>query len=222
MNGVKRKIADERDLGADKFQIGETYGEFLSGLTNEQLRVVREDLEYFKMLYLNDALTNGKRAAVESSYIVIDTLLQTATSELEGREITCKKGCGSCCHLHVDVTSHEAEVILERCKEEGIAIDWLRVKKQSRRNMDTWKNLRMNYRRCVFLSGDNQCKIYSFRPAKCRLMLSVDDPIKCKDYDGGHVQFFARHAETVAIAIFNAVEGGTLAAELLKLKNKLT
>ena len=202
----------------DKFNIGELYHQFLNSLDDEQLLAVREDLAQYKMIYLHNVTNYGKRSAVESSYKAMDMMQYMATTELEGREISCKKGCGYCCYLHVDVTAHEAEVILERCKEEGISIDWLRVKKQSIRGYTTWGNLSMKHKRCVFLSDDNQCKIYSFRPAKCRLMLSVDDPIKCKDDDGGHVNFFAHHPETLSIAIYNAVGGGTLAAELIKLK----
>ena len=208
----------ERLEAGERFQINELYQQFLEGLTDEQLKAVREDLGFFQTHYFNNAKNSGTRVAVEGYYIAIDKLQQEALSDLQDKEISCKKGCGYCCHIHVDVTSHEAEVILERCKEEGISIDWLRLKKQSIRNLDTWKNLSMKYRRCVFLSDDNQCKIYSFRPATCRNMLSMDDPIKCKNYDGGILHFFARHPETIGVAVYNAVGGGTLAAELVKLK----
>ena len=123
----------------DRFKMSEMYHEWLSTLTEELQLMTLEALNAYYAFYLDDVKANGIRSAVEESYEAIDESQHLQVLELpEQKEVTCKKGCAHCCYLHVDVTVHEAQVILERCKDEGISIDWFRVKRQSKHKMPTF------------------------------------------------------------------------------------
>jgi uncharacterized protein len=93
---------------------------------------------------------------------------------------SCRAGCGSCCHLEVEITRDEGELLARRVKE-GLAIDELKLKAQaSRARLDpAWRRMAVPENRCVFLGEDGNCRVYEDRPASCRKLLVVSAPSEC-------------------------------------------
>jgi Fe-S-cluster containining protein len=135
------------------------------------------------------------------------------------REITCRKGCAFCCHLLVHITDDEAALLADRVRG-GVEIDQEELKRQARLPDDAsvWYELPPEKTRCVFLDGDNACKVYEDRPSSCRLNVSVDEPKKCDRTTGSdeHLQFVAFTAEVLASSALTVCRGGPLAACVAK------
>ncbi|QDK38722.1 YkgJ family cysteine cluster protein [Bdellovibrio sp. NC01] len=99
-------------------------------------------------------------------------------------QVSCTKGCSACCHMEVEVTSYEAD-ILHKLVTDGHAIDRERLKQQSQRKLQDplWFQgpKKSPESRCVFLNDEGACSIYENRPVMCRRH-SVTTPAKnCED-----------------------------------------
>lgn len=149
----------------------------------------------------------------------VDNLIRESTVP-EGEKISCKKGCSSCCMLHVDIMEEEAELILTHCKEKNIDIDWERLQEQQHYGSETFLSLPAETRKCVFLSEEGTCKIYDIRPINCRKLYSLDDPKKCDLNNGKQAvkRFVCIPAEIVGSAL---PKGGSLSKMLLKHKKDI-
>lgn len=104
----------------------------------------------------------------------------------------CRKGCGSCCHIAVQISVVEAEVI---GKEIGIKPT---APAQYTAPGDQQTSASKYYgTRCPFLVND-QCSIYAVRPLSCRTLFNLDaDALLCTIVPGdpptvpylNHMQF---------------------------------
>ncbi len=136
-----------------------------------------------------------------------------------GRDVQCRKGCGACCHLQVDVFDREAELLLMMASEQGIEIDEAKLARQaSKANTDAWNELSHEDRACVFLAEDQSCRVHEHRPGACRKYL-VKSPAEFCDttkYPGGRVAIvFDVEAEIVQSAAMTVYGAGSMAAKLL-------
>lgn len=100
-----------------------------------------------------------------------------ATSDIK---VSCHKGCGACCHLEVQITNDDAEVLRESLLN-GLKIDMDRLQElsQRRKNDPLWRAGAAPMNRCVFLGSDNACRTYENRPAVCRKLSVVSPAIDC-------------------------------------------
>jgi Fe-S-cluster containining protein len=76
----------------------------------------------------------------------------------------CSRGCAACCNINVSITELEAVYININT---GVELSNASGHEQSSSN------------RCPFLSENNDCTIYSFRPFNCRVYHAVDDSKYC-------------------------------------------
>lgn len=108
---------------------------------------------------------------------------------------SCKKGCSGCCHIYMDCTAIEAELIreyiLKNFNEKQIislnnkikeTIDQIPEYKEILEAID--KNNLINkygakHLPCIFLSEDNSCLIYEVRPFNCRKLISFSRNTDC-------------------------------------------
>jgi Fe-S-cluster containining protein len=134
------------------------------------------------------------------SYPVVEQVVNEKiieASALQGRKITCTKGCDSCCH----------EQVLAQGLEGVAAVAWINkqpksLRKQILKRLDKWYkeitraniNLNLNKQETVYAEAtkywaakiacpflDNGiCSIYPVRPFACRTMLVTSDPEECK------------------------------------------
>ncbi|MFM6927786.1 MAG: YkgJ family cysteine cluster protein [Bdellovibrio sp.] len=99
--------------------------------------------------------------------------------------VSCHKGCSACCHMEVEVTSYEVE-ILARLVQSGHEIDRDRLVRQSSRNLQdaSWKQGPRNPdSKCVFLNAEGSCSIYEHRPVMCRRHSVTSPAANCDTLD---------------------------------------
>ncbi len=162
---LRRFVEDyETQLDAD------TYSAFLNSLSAE----ITERATQFQSLAFNE-----ERARLLHR-LVNDEILLGADIP-----ISCKKGCSACCHMEVEITSYEAE-ILEGLIKEGHPIDHERLLRQSARDLQDpqWKQgPRNSDSQCVFLNLEGSCSIYEDRPVMCRRHSVSSPAINCSTLD---------------------------------------
>lgn len=109
--------------------------------------------------------------------------------------IPCKKGCGHCCHIYMDCTAVEAELIrdyvINNFKEEEIQnlkdlIDKTINEVPNYKDILTLNNTNSvevyskKHIPCIFFSEENTCSIYEIRPLNCRKFITFSDSINCE------------------------------------------
>ncbi|WP_141733190.1 YkgJ family cysteine cluster protein [Oligoflexus tunisiensis] len=98
--------------------------------------------------------------------------------------ISCKAGCGACCHQKVDLGTLEGDKIRQHLAENRIEVDTGRLEKQaSAMKNGSFQKLSYEERRCIFLGDDQNCRIYSARPLMCRRHFVQNDPAICRTED---------------------------------------
>jgi Fe-S-cluster containining protein len=95
-------------------------------------------------------------------------------------EVSCKKGCGGCCHYEVEITQDESELLAEIVTN-GFAVDMKRLETQAtyERQSPEWAKFWSAENRCVFLSAEGSCGIYEDRPSICRKHSVVTPATSC-------------------------------------------
>lgn len=130
--------------------------------------------------------------------------------QVEGAEITCKKGCGACCRQYVPISPPEARLlhkIVENMPAEGRIKMKRRFKEAALKLQDSGLlHKAMNYSTipeeeadaltteyfhlgiaCPFLE-DESCSIHSFRPLICREYLVISPAEHCAALDGDNIK----------------------------------
>lgn len=188
----------------------EVFEQFLESLHEELGKASRE---------LMQSAAGGLRA------MRLQEMVDAEIAEGADIEVSCFKGCSACCHMEVEVTSHEADV-LKHLVEDGMSIDRSRLQQQSQRNLQdpVWREgMRNEINKCVFLNHQGECRIYENRPVMCRRH-SVTSPAEfCENIES---KIVIRYFPKVDLLISAAnedpdVEIGPLAKMLeLKLRQK--
>lgn len=126
------------------------------------------------------------------------------TPEEQKQGIQCKAGCTACCFIDVDVSTDEAAVIIDYCRENGIEVDKAYLTEQAAAGRSSYSGLS----RCVFLKN-NLCNIYPVRPIACRKHWVKTDPVLC-DFSKNIINqvggFFNVNTEILASAMLNVNE----------------
>lgn len=114
---------------------------------------------------------------------------------------TCQKGCGACCHLEVEITRDDAEILAESVLN-GVRLDHERLRELSHRDrLDVlWKAGVSPMNRCVFLGHDQACRNYENRPSICRKHAVVSPVVECEKIGGQPVARTLPIAEIVISA----------------------
>lgn len=155
----------------------------------------------------------------------IDRSVAHTLKTKNGRKVTCKRGCGHCCKLHVSITEEEAALLQAAVEHARIELDWDKLRRQAQHSLKTWGEQPAGDRRCVFLSERNDCRVYEHRPAACRKYLVASDPQLCNTakYPGGQVAVVVPlEGEVIASAMLAALEWGSLPKMLLKAKEAMS
>ena len=137
--------------------------------------------------------------------------------------IKCRAGCGGCCSIPVSVSFSEAQMLVKAAVKQNIPLDEGKLYRQSQAVGDPakWREMSDEDRRCVFLSEENNCRVYEVRPAACRKYFSVTDPEFCNDkkYPGHPVGvWFSLRAEVIDSAAMTVFGAGHMAEQLIKAK----
>lgn len=151
----------------------------------------------------------------------VQRLIDAEVGTLRDSQFSCRRGCGACCHLEVQITNDDAAVLRESLRE-GTPIDLakLRVLSERTKNDPKWRDGICPENRCVFLGDDNACRNYQSRPAVCRKHLVASHPIECETLGGHPVPVLIPMAEIVLSAALS-VEGTRFGALSTMLQESL-
>jgi hypothetical protein len=155
----------------------------------EKQRVERE-AEEFELLYasLLERFGEIQRAleAIEDGVdraLWIHARMDEAIDRARPFSVSCREGCSGCCHLRVEMTRDEAELLISRLERGEVALDRDRLKVQwEARDRAGEPALRAGASTgCVFLGEDQRCRVYEIRPMACRRLLVRSLPELCWD-----------------------------------------
>ena len=144
----------------------ETFAAFLENLSEELSKRAQE----FAQIPSNEGRARYLHQQVEEEI-----------SQGANLSVSCHKGCSACCHMEVEITSYEAE-ILKNLVLNGHDIDRNRLMRQSSRNLQdaSWKQGPRNPdSKCVFLNQEGSCSIYEHRPVMCRRHSVTSPSVNC-------------------------------------------
>lgn len=111
------------------------------------------------------ALNASRRTKLQRIYLLADEL-----AKVRMPYVACGKGCASCCHMNVSLTSAEAEKI-----GQAIGHTATPIKSAVPRGPDYYAG-----KPCTFLSSEGACSIYENRPLSCRKHASFfENPTPC-------------------------------------------
>lgn len=162
---------------------------------------------------LSDAAPGKARA------IRLHGLIDQAMEVAKSLPVSCRKGCGGCCHFAVEVTTDEAE-LLRNLLEAGIGIDLGKLARQSELELDSaaWGVPWSDETRCVFLGPDFECRIYEHRPIACRKLLVTTPADLCASSSSEIEPVRVLLAETIVSAAISLDEcdQGSLPRMLVK------
>ncbi len=185
----------------------------------EAYEQVSEEIRHYVEEYQKALATVDGASAAHAFHKMIEDKFRTA-NKLEGSQVSCKEGCAFCCFTEVHITPDEADLLLRYAASEEIELDWEYIRTQSEAKQ--WHHLPYTQRKCVFLSSDNSCKAYKYRPASCRKYFVTGDPGRCnsKRYPGGDVKVLnVPSAEAIASAVFSVQGTDTLSRQLAKARS---
>jgi Fe-S-cluster containining protein len=137
--------------------------------------------------------------------------------ESQGHTISCRKGCGHCCNINVDVNEVESDLIIDWLEREGrtVNVDQLMLRKDLV-NDDYYTT---PHNACVFLDENNSCTVYEVRPAACRKHAAISPAELCnmqKYPKGTTMNPISLDAELIASGLMNIeAQHGNLASMLL-------
>lgn len=102
--------------------------------------------------------------------------------------VSCKKGCSACCHMEVEITTDETEVLMDLLRQ-GHQIDRARLQKQSTYALQDpqWRQGVHLDNRCVFLNDEGSCSVYESRPMMCRRHSVTSPAVNCSDINAAIV-----------------------------------
>jgi Fe-S-cluster containining protein len=153
--------------------------------------------------------------SVEEMFYEIDCAITEKLDENPDikNKISCKKGCAACCHQAVSCSQKEAALLAKQIKEGNVEIDLTLLEKQAENlkvleSIEFWR-LPIPERKCVFLSDENTCMAYKYRPLVCRTHFVLSDPKICATPDGkGTITFI--NFKSLEIPAFNLLTNGDL------------
>lgn len=159
----------------------------------------------------------GHADIIKGFYRTMEEIYKNYIPEVYKSKISCSKGCAHCCHINVDCSQGEIDIIMRYCKHNKIEIDLKRLVIQSAMNVE--QRPLSSKSACVFLAEDNTCKIYNARPLACRKYFVVSPAVKCnyKENPQDEVHIYpVLQMELIASAIANMQPAGNMASGLLK------
>jgi Fe-S-cluster containining protein len=116
---------------------------------------------------------------------IVDEL---SARNVDGRPVSCTKGCAGCCHQVVLVTMSEAVALLEAHPE--IAARRAELEAETDYLLHPETNLDTAYGRPCVLLRDKLCTVYADRPIACRAYFVSSDPALCHGKVGDRVQTY--------------------------------
>jgi Fe-S-cluster containining protein len=167
----------------------------------EQLQVA--DMHRFYQVEFRKHLNHQPEGTAASLHDVVDGAVQELMKKPRADEVSCRKGCAHCCHLNVDVTVQEAQLLLYAAQVAGFEFDEARAQRQAA--APSWGVLDPADRACVFLGADGACAVYEHRPMACRKYFVLTPAENCDSVKNPGLKvlhFVSMEAEIFSSAAF--------------------
>ncbi|MBC7533369.1 MAG: YkgJ family cysteine cluster protein [Oligoflexus sp.] len=128
---------------------------------------------------------------VDHSMAYQTALLYIKETEHNSSEpISCRAGCGFCCHQTVFVSPTEYENIKDHLVANDIKLDQAHLQAQRDDiSNGVYHKLKVLDRRCVFLGDNSSCTIYEARPIMCRRHHVYSEPEHCASGSTSEMRF---------------------------------
>ncbi len=122
--------------------------------------------------------------------------------------VSCRKGCGACCHLEIEITKDEASLLADSLIELNLQIDETKLQEQAnRQRLDPlWERRIHPENACVFLDAEMACTNYENRPMVCRKHSVVSPAEECMREGGQPVPRMIPLAEIIISASISLEE----------------
>lgn len=112
------------------------------------------------------------------------------TEKASSEPISCRAGCGACCHQPVFASFDEFEAIKDHLVETGRKLDRNKLQMQKEDLVDgVFTKLKVPDRKCVFLGANNSCTIYEVRPLLCRRYNVYSNPAHCASGSTSQIKY---------------------------------
>lgn len=187
----------------------------------KNLQLIFKQIFDYKKAFEAHAVETDTNTALVEMLAYSESLLISEIDKAEFK-ISCRKGCAHCCKQKVDISSVEAQLIVDFCKEENIQINVDYLRKQAQLDETNW--IGNESAACSFLGKDNACTVYEVRPMACRKYLVMTEPDLCDTvkYPKGTVGAFGSlDVEIVASMLANIDQDmKTLAQRILMVLDK--
>lgn len=144
-------------------------------LMNAMLAHYVDEFERIDRLPETDAIS----VAYSVHQLVDERIADVLANDPLASAVTCRRGCGHCCHLQVSIDRTEAALLLAFASEQGIEIDHEHLRRQADYATKGWRAMPRADQRCVFLSAQDECQVYEHRPNACRKYHVISDPDLC-------------------------------------------
>lgn len=140
----------------------------------------------------------------------VHALIEEQNRKFSAPKISCEKGCGFCCHLEVEITEDDAELLANSILSKNLKIDEdLLLQQASRERLDkAWKRGFVAENRCVMLDETNSCRSYEERPSTCRKHAVVSPARECGPRKGSPVPVIIPMSEIIHSAHVNLAGNG--------------
>jgi len=154
------------------------------------------------LIHYTDTLANLSPGAERGRRV--HELIEEQNAASSHIKTSCQKGCGACCHLEVEITRDDANILADSIAN-GVKVDNLRLRELAQRvRLDAaWKLGFVESNRCVFLGADNACRNYRNRPTVCRKHSVISPVSECETKGGNPIPKLMPLAEIVMSAAVN-------------------
>jgi len=133
---------------------------------------------------LRDIPADGQRARLVHDRLDVLQASFLAKRPEVAAQVSCRKGCGHCCHMWVGATREEGALLAAQVRSGAVVIDRQRLARQAQAaDPAAYFALSREEARCVFLDDEGACAVHRDRPSICRLVLVASDPELCRTAD---------------------------------------
>lgn len=188
-------------------------------MTDEDPQLRRErQIAFLRGLYgrhlaqLRESRSEAPLALAQRVHGEIDAVIaRDRSADPRSTAIRCSRSCSHCCSGPVEIWAQEAALLVEHLRAAGLPFDRERLERQSRHDVDSWREQPVADRACVFLGEDGACTVYAVRPNACRKLLVTSDPQHCDIPRGEYERierwfsWEAEMIETAALETFGMV-----------------
>ena len=187
--------------------------------TQDELMLIIENIESVKLSYKE---TQNKYPDDENAVIwafmnkLQESIEHFIKNNPNGQKITCAKGCAFCCHVNVDITKPEADLLARYTIEHAIPVNSDRLAKQSKVSLDEDGFIPLSYEdsACIFLDEHSQCMVYEYRPMACRKYMVITPPDECNIVTNRHGKVGRAvdiNGEMIVSALYGILETNSMA-----------